>query len=113
MTTARAISLGAWSWFGAVWLSHDPGMTTRPTAEQITDALHRAAWAARERACYPVASASFRVGVDDVEATDDGRFHIGWIGVIGEPEEWDVLNDPTADQGRLRPASQHAGGGHP
>jgi hypothetical protein len=73
-----------------------------PTNEQITDAMHRAAAVARTRTRYPDRITEFPRGVDDCEPVDDTWFHIGWIGVIGEPEEWDVLYDPVTDEGRLR-----------
>jgi hypothetical protein len=32
----------------------------------------------------------------------DGRFwFIGWIALVGEPEEWDVLDDSVNDRGKL------------
>jgi len=74
-------------------------MTTRPTADQINAAMHRAADAAKERTRYPDRIAEFPRGVDDCEPAEDGWFHIGWIGVVGEPDEWDVLYDPVTDQG--------------
>jgi hypothetical protein len=77
-------------------------MTTCPTAEQITAAMHRATSVARTRTRYPDRIAEVPRGVDDVESAEDGWFYIGWIGVVGEPDEWDVLYDPAADQGRLR-----------
>jgi len=76
-------------------------MTTRPTVEQITAAMHRAAEAARTRTRYPDRIAEFPRGVDDVVLAEGGWWHIGWVGVVGEPEEWDVLYDPETDQGRL------------
>jgi hypothetical protein len=75
-------------------------MTTRPTAEQINAALSRAAWAARARTRYPDHMAELPRGVDDCELGEDGWFHIGWIGVVGEPEAWDVLSDPDTAQSR-------------
>jgi hypothetical protein len=60
-------------------------MTTRPTAEQITEAMHRAADAARHRTRYPDRIAEFPRGADDLERAEDGWWHIGWIGVVGEP----------------------------
>jgi hypothetical protein len=83
-------------------LVYDPGMIARPTAEQITDAMHRAAWAAREHTRSPDRIAEFPRGVVDVEAPADDWFHIGWIGVIGEPEKWDALYRPETDRGTLR-----------
>jgi hypothetical protein len=77
-------------------------MSPRPTTEQLTDAKHRAADAARTRTRYPDRIAAFPRGVDDVDEVEDGWFHIGWVGVVGEPEEWDVLYDPATDEGRLR-----------
>jgi hypothetical protein len=74
-------------------------MTTRPTADQINAAMHRAADAAKERTRYPDRIAEFPRGVDDCEPAEDGWFHLGWIGVVGEPDEWDVLYDPVTDQG--------------
>jgi hypothetical protein len=76
-------------------------MPTRPTKDQITDAMHRAAGAARARTRYPDRIAEFPRGVDEVEEAEDGWFHFGWIGLIGEPDEWDVLYDPVTDQGKL------------
>jgi hypothetical protein len=77
-------------------------MTTRATTEQITEAMHRAAQVAREHTRYPDRIAEFPRGVDDCEPVEDGWWHIGWIGVVGEPEEWDVLYDPEREEGRLR-----------
>jgi hypothetical protein len=76
-------------------------MTERPTAERITDAMHQAADAARARTRSPDRLAEFPRGVDDVEEREDGWLHIGWIGVVGEPDEWDVLFHPETNQGRL------------
>jgi hypothetical protein len=59
----------------------------RPTADQINAALSRAATAARERTRFTDRIAEFPRGVADCERVEDGWFHIGWIGVVGEPEE--------------------------
>jgi hypothetical protein len=77
-------------------------MTIRPTAEQINEALTLAAWAAGDRTRYTDRIAQFLRGVDDCTLGKDGWFHIGWIGVVREPEEWDVLYDPVTEEGRLR-----------
>jgi hypothetical protein len=77
-------------------------MPSHLNPEQITEAMHRAADAAREHTRNPDRIAEFPLAPDDCEPTEDGWWHIGWVGVIGEPEEWDVLYDPVADQGRLR-----------
>jgi hypothetical protein len=79
----------------------DP-MTERPAKDQITAAMHRAADAARARTRSPDRIAEFPRGVDDCEPAEDGWWHIGWIGVVGEPEEWNVLFDTETDEGRLR-----------
>jgi hypothetical protein len=50
-----------------------------PTAEQIAEAMHRAADAARKFTPYPDRIAEFPRGVDDVEESEDGWFHIGWV----------------------------------
>jgi hypothetical protein len=77
-------------------------LSYRPTKDQINDAMHRATWAARERTRSPDRIAEFPRGVDDCEEIENCWFHIGWIGVIGEPEEWDVHYAPARDAGRLR-----------
>jgi len=56
-------------------------MTKRPTKDQITEAIHRAADAAKARTRYPDRIAEFPRGVDDVEDPKDGWFHIGLAGL--------------------------------
>ncbi|MFL5761375.1 MAG: hypothetical protein ACJ789_16765 [Thermomicrobiales bacterium] len=73
-----------------------------PTKDQVTAAMQRAAWAARAHTRYPERIAEFPRGVDDCESAEDGWFHFGWVGVTGEPDEWQVLYDPVTDEGRLR-----------
>jgi hypothetical protein len=46
-------------------------MSSRPTKEQITEAMHHAAWAARERTRDPDRIAEFPRGVDDCEQNAD------------------------------------------
>jgi hypothetical protein len=84
-------------------------MTLAPTTEQITAAMQRAAWAAQSLTRYPDRIVEFPHGVDDCEPAEDGWWHIGWVGVIGEPEEWDVLYDPASDEGRVRAKSSASG----
>jgi hypothetical protein len=38
----------------------------------------------------------------DENLVDDRFWLIGWIVVVDEPEDWDVLYDPVTDEGRLR-----------
>jgi hypothetical protein len=83
-------------------------MPESPTPEQIDAAIHRAAEAARAHTRYPDRIAEFPRGLDDCEPAEDGRWHIGWVGAVGEPEEWDVLYDPRTKRGRLR--KKHRGG---
>jgi hypothetical protein len=77
-------------------------MAIRPTAEQITAAMHRAADAARKLTRHSDRIVPLLRSVDGVEPADDGWWHNGWIGVVGETEEWDVLYQPETDDGRLR-----------
>jgi hypothetical protein len=79
-----------------------------PTKEQITDAIHRAAEVARTRTRYPDRIAEFPRGINYIEEPEDGWWHIGWVGVVGEPEEWDVLYDPVTNVGRLRKGEMNA-----
>jgi hypothetical protein len=85
-------------------LLDDPGMTAHPTTDQINTALTRAAWVARERTRYPDRLAELSLLSESSEFKGDGWWLIGWIGVVGEPEERNVLHDPETDQGRLRAA---------
>jgi hypothetical protein len=70
--------------------------------DQITGALRRAADAACQLTRYPDRVAEFPRGVGDVEPEEGGWLHIGWICVVGEPDEWDVLFDPVTVEGLLR-----------
>jgi hypothetical protein len=79
-------------------------MTEAPTPEQIDAAMKRARDAAHDRTRYPDRIAEFPHGVEDVEAPEDGWFHIGWIGVVGELDEWLMYYNPATDQGRSRAA---------
>ncbi|MFL5760495.1 MAG: hypothetical protein ACJ789_12260 [Thermomicrobiales bacterium] len=62
-------------------------MTIHRTRDQITAAIQRAAWAARERTHFPDRIAKFPRAVDDVEESEDCWWHIDRVGVIGEPDE--------------------------
>jgi hypothetical protein len=77
-------------------------MPARPTAEQIDAAIHRAADAARALTRYPDRITMLPVPPTDDDLVDERFWFIGWIVVVGEPEQWDVLYDPVTDEGRLR-----------
>jgi hypothetical protein len=77
-------------------------MTARPTKDQINEAMHRAAEAARECTRDPNRITMPPLPPHDCELIEERWFLIGWIVVLGEPEEWDVLYDPVTDEGRLR-----------
>jgi hypothetical protein len=77
-------------------------MPNRPTAEQIDEAIHRAAAATRALTRYPDRITMLPVPPHDDDLVDERFWFIGWIVVVGEPEEWDVLYDPVTDEGRLR-----------
>ncbi|MFL5760265.1 MAG: hypothetical protein ACJ8FM_18985 [Xanthobacteraceae bacterium] len=88
-------------------LPNDAGSIFRPrsaapTLEQITAAMQRAAWAARERTRYPDRIAEVPLAPEDCAPADDGFWHMGWIGVSGESEDWEVHYNPETDEGRLR-----------
>jgi hypothetical protein len=77
-------------------------MMSRPTAEQIDSAIHRAADAARALTRYPDRITMLPTPPGDDDLVDERFWLIGWIVVVGEPEEWGVLYDPEADEGPLR-----------
>jgi hypothetical protein len=62
-----------------------PLITRHPTADQIDEAMHRAAAVARTRTRYPDRIAEFPRGVDDCEEAEAGWWHIGWLVVAGAP----------------------------
>src|SRR4051794_11441507 len=75
---------------------------TRPTAEQIDIAIHRAAEAGRTLSRHPDRLTMLPAPPRDDDLVDGRFWFIGWIVVLGEPEEWRVLYDPAMDEGRLR-----------
>jgi hypothetical protein len=77
-------------------------MTERPTKDQIDEAIHRAAEVARERTHSPDRITMLPLPPHDCELIEERWFLIGWIVVVGEPEDWDVLYDPVTDEGRVR-----------
>jgi hypothetical protein len=87
-------------WSGAV-CGMLPPMTTRPTKDQISDALTRAAKAAQEHTKYPSRVLKSQLPKYASERRGERWWFIGHIRVLGEAEEWDVLYDPVTDQGRL------------
>jgi hypothetical protein len=76
--------------------------TAKPTAEQIDIAIQRAAEAARALTRSPDRITLLLVPPTDDDLVDGRFWFIGWIVVVGEPEQWDVLYDPVTDEGRLR-----------
>jgi hypothetical protein len=72
-----------------------------PTAEQIAEAMHHAADAARKFTRYPDRITMLPVPPRDDDLVDDRFWFIGWIVVVGEPEERDVLSDPVTKEGQL------------
>jgi hypothetical protein len=77
-------------------------VSTRPTAKQVDAAIHRAAEAGRTLTRSPHRITPLPVPPTDEDLVDERFWFVGWIGVIGEPEDWDVLYDPATDQGRSR-----------
>jgi len=78
-------------------------MTGKPTAEQIDAAIHLGADAARALTRHPDRITMLPTPPGDDDLVEDRFWRIGWIVVVGEPEEWRVLYDPIADEGKLRP----------
>jgi hypothetical protein len=77
-------------------------MREPPTAEQIDAAIHRAAEAARALTRYPDCITMLPTPPGDDDLVDERFWFIGWIVVVGEPDEWDVLSGPVTEAGRLR-----------
>ena len=79
-------------------------MTTRPTKDQVKDALDRAAKAARDHTKYPSRVLIRPLPRHASEPRGEHWWFIGRVRVAGESEQWDVLYDPVTDEGRLRKA---------
>jgi hypothetical protein len=77
-------------------------MSTRPTKDQINDALSRAAHAARDHTPYPERLLKHPLASHSAERRGERWWFIGWVRVSGEPEEWEVLYDPLTAQGKLQ-----------
>jgi hypothetical protein len=77
-------------------------MDIGPQAEQIDAATHRAGDAARALTRYPDRITMLPIPPTDDDLIDERFWFIGWIVVVGEPEEWRVLYDQIRDEGRLR-----------
>jgi hypothetical protein len=77
-------------------------LTERLIAEEIGAAIDRAAEAACSLSRHADRITLLPRPPHDCELVEERWFHIGWIGVVREPEEWDVLYDPVTEEGRLR-----------
>jgi hypothetical protein len=76
-------------------------MTGRPTAEQINSALARAADAAREHTKYPDRILKQPLPQHGSERRGERWWLIGYIRVLGQSKQWEVLYDPRTDAGRF------------
>jgi hypothetical protein len=77
-------------------------MSAKPTTDLINTALKRAADAARELTPYPERILKQSLPKHGSERRGERWWLIGQIRVLGKPEQWEVLYDPEAGEGRLR-----------
>jgi hypothetical protein len=79
-----------------------PHMCARPTKDLINAALERAANAARENTRHFDRVLKHPLASHSAEPRGERWWLIGWIRVLGESEEWEVLYDPVSGQGKLQ-----------